>query len=198
VHHRTLPLLSEHPQIAADLRVWRGAQLLVVCNFSFETQRFEAPVAGRPESGWQLLLGNWPVDPAAALRPDRPAFALRPYAALCGPGLSGRQRLTAAHSAAHASSTAAGSSRCDAAQPCGRYPVGLAIALPPERVACALWAISAALACVNGGLNQRRFVRRFADLPMTGWCRQSRCLHLTVKPRTFNTRVQNHGVALQV
>jgi glycosidase len=34
VHGRTLPLLAEHPQIAAYLRVWQGAQLLLVCNFS--------------------------------------------------------------------------------------------------------------------------------------------------------------------
>ena len=90
VHGRTLPLLAEHPQIAAYLRVWQGAQLLVVCNFSGQPQHFEAPVADAPTQSWQLLLGNWPVGPAdsedangpaVAPRPDLPAFALRPYEA---------------------------------------------------------------------------------------------------------------------
>ena len=84
---RTLPLLPEHLQIAAYLRVWQGAQLLVVCNFSAELLHFEAPLVVAPAQGWQLLLGNWPVGsadlkgPATALRPGRPAFALRPYEA---------------------------------------------------------------------------------------------------------------------
>lgn len=81
VQGRTLPLLAEHSQIAAYLRVWRSAQLLVVCNFSAELLHFEAPLADAPACGWQMLLGNWPVDPAEVLRPDLPAFALRPYEA---------------------------------------------------------------------------------------------------------------------
>ncbi len=87
VRGRTLPLLAEHPQIAAYLRVWQGATLLVVCNFSAQARQFEAPVADAPLCGWQLLLGNWPADPgdldvaAKPLRPDLPAFALRPYEA---------------------------------------------------------------------------------------------------------------------
>ena len=87
VRGRTLPLLAEHPQIAAYLRVWQGATLLVVCNFSAQARQFEAPVADAPLCGWQLLLGNWPADPgdldvaAKPLRLDLPAFALRPYEA---------------------------------------------------------------------------------------------------------------------
>jgi oligo-1,6-glucosidase len=76
VHGRYDLLLPEHPQIFAYTRTLGEQNLLVVCNVSDQTPRFEWP-AGLQARSVSLLIGNWPVDGEAGARD----FPLRPYEA---------------------------------------------------------------------------------------------------------------------
>lgn len=75
VYGRYRLLLPEHPQIYAFLRTLDDARLLVVCNWSGETVRFELPEEVR-FAREELLIGNYPRRDDS-LR----AFDLQPYEA---------------------------------------------------------------------------------------------------------------------
>jgi oligo-1,6-glucosidase len=69
-------ILPDHEQIYAFTRTLQGQRLLVILNFSAETPLFELPEEF-PVSGAELLIGNYPVDPAE----DISNFQLKPYEA---------------------------------------------------------------------------------------------------------------------
>jgi oligo-1,6-glucosidase len=69
-------ILAEHPQIYAFTRTLADERLLVILNFSAETPIFALPEDIR-YSGKDLLIANYPVDPAEDIR----QFTLRPYEA---------------------------------------------------------------------------------------------------------------------
>lgn len=69
-------LLPDHPQIYAYTRTLDADRLLVICNFSKEAPVCELPAAVA-FAGYELLIGNYTVDPAEDIR----RFALRPYEA---------------------------------------------------------------------------------------------------------------------
>jgi oligo-1,6-glucosidase len=69
-------ILPDHEQIYAFTRTLDNQRLLVVLNFSAETPSFELP-AKIACSSTDLLIGNYPVDPAT----DIARFELKPYEA---------------------------------------------------------------------------------------------------------------------
>ncbi|MEY8878438.1 MAG: alpha-glucosidase [Leptothrix sp. (in: b-proteobacteria)] len=69
-------LLAEHPQIYAYTRTLGAERLLVVCNFSADTPRFELP-ADIAHSGLEQLIGNF----EPGLDDDLHALRLRPFEA---------------------------------------------------------------------------------------------------------------------
>jgi oligo-1,6-glucosidase len=69
-------LLEDHPQIFAFTRTLEVETLLVILNFSKNTPILELP-AGLPNSGKELLISNYPVDPVHEIQ----KLELRPYEA---------------------------------------------------------------------------------------------------------------------
>lgn len=76
VHGRYVPLLEDHPTIAAYLRILGDDRLLVLCNFAGEPTHFVLPEDVAVTSA-ELLIANYPADPAEALR----RLTLRPWEA---------------------------------------------------------------------------------------------------------------------
>ena len=76
VEGRHALLLPDHPQIYAYTRTLGAQRLLVVCNFSDKTPRFDWP-AELADDRKSLLIGNLPVEPEAPPQ----GFSLRPYEA---------------------------------------------------------------------------------------------------------------------
>ena len=69
-------ILDDHPQIYAFTRTLDDDRLLVLLNFSAGTPVFDLP-ADIAVAGQELLIGNYPVDPADEIR----RLSLRPYEA---------------------------------------------------------------------------------------------------------------------
>ena len=69
-------ILDDHPQIYAFTRTLDDDRLLVLLNFSAGTPVFDLP-ADIAVAGQELLIGNYPVDPAEEIR----RLSLRPYEA---------------------------------------------------------------------------------------------------------------------
>lgn len=69
-------ILDDHPQIYAFTRTLEDDRLLVLLNFSASTPVFDLP-ADIAVAGQELLIGNYPVDPAEEIR----RLSLRPYEA---------------------------------------------------------------------------------------------------------------------
>lgn len=70
-------ILDDHPQVYAFTRTLDEARLLVLLNFSADQATCGLP-AEMALAGWELLIGNYPIDAAR----DLGQMTLRPYEAL--------------------------------------------------------------------------------------------------------------------